>query len=382
MLQVHKEPFVKSVDFPKNPDNTDLGLQPSKRFQKTGMNLKQLSSILGLSQTTVSRALNGYPEVNEATRKTVLAAAAAHNYSPNLRAKSLATGRAHAIGHVIPTADHHEMVNPIFGDFIAGAGDVYSRNNYEMVLSVTDDDGETDVYRGLKTRRTVDGVVLHGPKMNDPRIALLKDLDMPFVVHGRASGIEEDYSWLDVNNRRAFRRAAEFLIDLGHIRIGLLNGLETMDFAHRRRRGYEDALASRGIPLDETIMRSDEMTEGFGYGATLELLNGANPPTALLVSSIITALGVRRAIEDSGLQMGRDVSVITHDDTLSYLANGTDVPIFTATRSSVREAGRELAKMLIEQINIPNSPPQTRLLEVELTVGASTGPAPAAAKQA
>ncbi|MCW1951443.1 MAG: substrate-binding domain-containing protein [Octadecabacter sp.] len=343
------------------------------------MNLKGLSEILGLSQTTVSRALNGYPEVSETTRKKILAVAAEHNYSPNARAKGLATGRSNAIGHVIPNATQHEMVNPIFGDFIAGAGEVYAANNYEMVLSIVADVDEEKVYRAFKTRGTVDGVILHGPKMNDTRIALLEEIGLPFVVHGRASGIDSDYSWLDVNNRSAFRRATDFLLDLGHRRIGLINGLETMDFAYRRRRGYEDALTARSMSLDTDLLRTDEMTEGFGYSSTTEMLNQPNPPTAFLVSSIISALGVRRALEERGLQMGRDVSVITFDDGLSYLANGADVPIFTATRSSVRDAGRALSEMLVAQINNPDAPLQKRLLEVELTVGRSTGPAPTSA---
>ncbi len=340
------------------------------------MNLKELSATLGLSQTTVSRALNGYPEVKEETREKVLAAALKHNYSPNSRAKGLATGRANAIGHVIPTANSHEMVNPIFGDFIAGAGEVYSANSYEMLLSIVADGAEEQVYRGYKARRTVDGVILHGPKMNDSRIKLLQDIDLPFVVHGRASGVETQYSWLDVNNRSAFRRATDFLADLGHRRIALINGLETMDFAYRRRTGYEDGMRARDLPLDPAHMRTDEMTESYGYTAACEMLDGPNAPTAFLVSSIISALGVRRALQDRGLRMGQDVSIVTHDDSLSYLANGADVPIFTATRSSVREAGRQLSQMLLELIERRNQGPQQVLLEAELTVGQSTGPAP------
>ena len=85
------------------------------------MNLKMLAAHLGLSQTTVSRALNGYPEVSEATRQRVVEAAQRLNYAPNQRAKGLATGRAMAIGHVIPVSKQHEMMNPVFGDFVAGA---------------------------------------------------------------------------------------------------------------------------------------------------------------------------------------------------------------------------------------------------------------------
>ena len=340
------------------------------------MNLKQLSESLGLSQTTVSRALNGYPEVSEATRNRVKLAAEQFNYRPSTRAKGLATGQALAIGHVIPVSNKHEMVNPIFGDFIAGAGETYARNGYEMILSIVDDQDEYDIYRGLKSRNAVDGIVVHGPRMNDERIALLNDIGLPYVVHGRASGIAAPYAWLDVNNRRAFQRAADFLFDLGHRRIALINGLEVMDFAHRRRMGYEDTLRGNGIPIDPSLTHAGEMTEELGFDKTKHMLVLPAPPTAIMVSSMIVALGVRRAIEEAGLVIGRDVSVITHDDALSYLRNGGDVPIFTATRSSVRDAGRQLAEMLIAQIQNPLLAPQTQLLEAELMVGQSTGPAP------
>ena len=340
------------------------------------MNLKELSQNLGLSQTTVSRALNGYPEVSPATRRRVEEAAKAFNYSPSTRAKGLATGQALAIGHVIPLSSKHEMVNPIFGDFIAGAGETYSRHGYEMILSIVDDAEERRIYEGLRSRRAVDGVIVHGPRMNDPRIKLLENLGLPFAVHGRASGHDRPYTWLDVNNRRAFERATDFLFDLGHQRIALINGLEVMDFAHRRRDGYTASLHAHDIPPDPALMRSGEMTEVFGYHSTRDMLSLQRAPTAILCSSLISALGVRRAIEERGLVMGRDVSVITHDDALSYLQNGGDVPIFTATRSSVRDAGRALAQMLLTAIEEPSLAPQTRLLEAELMVGSSTGPAP------
>lgn len=341
------------------------------------MNLKELANTLGLSPTTVSRALNGYPEVNEATRARVVAAARQHHYQPNTRAIRLATGRAMAIGHVITVSTKHEIVNPIFADFIAGAGETYLRRGYDMLLTVVTDADEPRAYRELKSRGTVDGIIVHTPKAKDPRIGLLHEIGLPFVVHGRATGAAEPYSWLDVNNRRAFQRATNFLIDLGHRRIALINGLEYMDFAIRRRSGYENAHQERGLVPDPALMRSDEMTETYGHRAALELLAQPDPPTAFLVSSMIPAIGVRRAIEERGLKLGRDASVITFDDELSYLRNGEDLPIFTATRSSVREAGRQAAAMLIDLIEDPAKEPLTRMFEAELMVGMSTGPAPA-----
>ncbi|MBC7736981.1 MAG: LacI family DNA-binding transcriptional regulator [Candidatus Saccharibacteria bacterium] len=340
------------------------------------MNLKELAAKLGLSPTTVSRALNGFPEVNEATRERVTAAARRHNYRPNARAIRLATGRALAVGHVIPLNTRNEIMNPIFADFIAGAGETYSRNGYDMILSVVADEAEEQTYRDLMSRGTVDGVIVHAPKTNDPRIRVLRDLGLPFVVHGRASGSDLDYNWVDVNNRRAFQRATEFLLDLGHHRIALVNGLETMDFALRRRAGFTDAYTLRHLTPEHGLMSSDEMTEINGHRAADRALSQAQPATAFLAASMLQGMGIRRANEGRGLHMGRDVSVIIFDDDLSYLRNGEDVPIFTATRSSVREAGRLSAEMLLALIADPDSPPQHRLLEAELILGQSTGPVP------
>ncbi len=346
------------------------------------MRLKELSATLGLSQTTVSRALNGYPDVNEDTRKRVLEAARRHGYRPDARARRLATGRAMAIGHVIATTSHHEIVNPVFADFIAGAGEIYARADYDMVISVVADADETRTYRELATSRRVDGIMVHAPLIDDPRVALLQGLGLPFVVHGRVSAATSAYSWLDVNNRRAFYRATEFLLDLGHRRVGLVNGLEAMDFAARRRAGYLAALDSRGIPADPRLMASHEMTEQFGYRAARAMLSEDDPPTAFLAASLISALGVRRAVEERGLVMGRDVSIVTHDDELSYFSAPDSVPVFTATRSSVREAGRLAAEMLLDLVQEPGGAPRHRLLEAVLTVGQSTGPAPRSSRAA
>lgn len=341
------------------------------------MTLKELSRLLGLSPTTVSRALNGYPEVREATRLRVQEAARRHNYVPNTRAQGLATGRAMAVGHVIPRTNRNEVVNPVFADFVAGAGEVYAEAGYDIVLKIVDDRDEAATYQALRTRGMVDGVLVHAPRAGDPRIAYLQDTGLPFVVHGRIPEEDESYSWVDVNNRGAFYRATAFLADLGHRRIALLNGPAEMDFARRRAQGYREALAAHGLAGDEALESFDEMSEQYGYREAARLLDGAAAPTAFLASALLPAHGVRRAVEERGLALGRDVSVIAFDDDLSYLRNGGEVPLFTAVRSSVREAGRRAAAILLDAIAEPGTPARGELLEAELTVGQSTGPAPA-----
>jgi LacI family transcriptional regulator len=339
------------------------------------MNLKQLAGLLGLSATTVSRALNGYPEVGVETRARVIAAARAHGYAPNQMAKRLATGRTLAIGHVIPLAEQ-QLINPVFADFIAGVGETYSAAGYDMLLSVVPEADEAEAYRQMAAQRKVDAVMVHAPRVIDPRIDLLVRLGLPFLVHGRDSRPQSEYCWLDMNNRRAFLRATEYLLDLGHRRIALLNGPETLNFAHRRRRGYEAALHQRGIAPDAGLVRSADMSEPGGHQAAFALLTGRDPPTAFLTSCMLAAFGVLRAVHDLGLELGRDVSILTHDDDLSFLQpSPATVPLFSATRSSVRAAGRRAAELLIARINGPDGPPVRELWEAELTLGRSTGPA-------
>ncbi len=340
------------------------------------MNLKELSEHLGLSQTTVSRALNDYPEVSESTRQRVKQAAAKGNYRPNMRAMSLATGKAMTIGHVIPVESSSDVVNPIFAEFVAGASRTYSQRGYELMLTIAEAKNEESIYRGIVAKRAVDGVMLHSPKRDDPRLALLDEIGLPFVVHGRVCDSNQQYNWIDMDNQAAFQQATQLLLDLGHHRIALINGQETLSFAWLRRLGYLEALHASNITEDPELMTSADLTETYGYQTTQKMLSRKSPPTAILVSSYIAALGVRRAIGQAGYRIGKDISVITHDDELSYFDNGGAVPQFTSTRSSVREAGIRAAEMLLQQIDKPSLAAQTQMVETKLTLGSSTGPCP------
>jgi LacI family transcriptional regulator len=337
------------------------------------MNLRELAELLNLSQTTVSRALNGYPEVSETTRKRVAEAARLHHYQPNARAKSLATGRSMCIGHVIPPVMHNQVGNVGFAEFIAGAGDVYRDKGYDMLVSIVPDDAEMQAYRNLVGRQSVEGFIVHAPLIDDPRISLLNELNLPFVVHGRSSKVECEYTWLDVNNRRAIERATAYLHELGHDRIALVNGEETMDFAWRRRSGYLSALEAAGIAPDPDLMTSADMTEPEGFDAARRMLGLPCPPTAFVCASIVSTLGVRRAVEARGLRVGTDVSIVCFDDAIAALPNGGPAaPTYTATRSSIRKAGRRCAEILIDRIENPGQPHVQELWEAELLLGQST----------
>ncbi len=338
------------------------------------MNLKELSTELRLSQTTVSRALNGYPEVSETTRQRVLAAAEQYGYRPSPVARQLATGRASALGIVFPV-ERNGLLDPHFVEFLAGVSETAGSNGFDILVSPTTAAKELATYERLTRNGTVDAVIVSGPMQHDPRIERLNGMDFPVVVHGRP---QADYAiaHLDIGNEDGFFQAAHFLLQLGHRRIALLNGDERLTFAQDRRHGVLRAFEAAGVAPSTDLMASGAMTMDNGYRFARDLLAAANPPTALLCSSVLVALGAQRAVVEAGLRVPEDVSIVAHDDEMPAFRADTMHPPLTTTRSSIRAAGARVAEMALARIE--GVPPETlvEIWPVELVVRASTAPPP------
>jgi LacI family transcriptional regulator len=339
------------------------------------MRLKELAKQLGLSQTTVSRALNGYPEVSEATRERVNEAARRLGYRPNANAIRLATGRVGAIGIALPL-ERSLHFGPHTAEFLSGIGERMAQDEIDILVAPIDADDEIPVHRRLAASKRVDAVVLSAPTPDDPRIKLLNDLGMPFVLHGRCE-VALPHAWLDIDNEGAFRRATSHLLDLGHRRIGMINGPADQTFAIHRERGYREALKERGIAADPRLIAAGRFTDENGFRQAQSMLDQKPRPTAILAGSMMTALGVFRAIRTSGLELGKDVSMIAHDDVFPYLNADNMVPSMSTTRSSIRAAGFRIGE-LIQQV-LAGKPVETvhELWPVELVLRESSGPPPA-----
>jgi LacI family transcriptional regulator len=338
------------------------------------MKLKDLADRLGLSQTTVSRALNGYPEVSEATRQRVADAARRYHYRPNQSARRLATGRAGAVGAVLQT-DRNLLLDPHYVEFLAGLGERLAEDEIDIVLSPTKGNDEVGSYRKIAAGTRVDALILSSPLIEDWRIKLLADLRVPFVLHGRTV-CSTPHAWLDIDNEGAFRHATKHLLDLGHTRIGLINGSSRFSYAAHRDRGFRAALGARGLVPEERFIAEGPMTDEVGYRFTERFLAEKPRPTAVLVSSMMMALGAFRAIRAAGLELGRDVSMIAHDDVFPFLNADRMVPTMSTTRSSIRAAGTRVAELLMEVL--AGAPPDSvhELWPVDLIIRGSTGPAP------
>ena len=340
-----------------------------------GVTLKHIAAELGLSPATVSRALNGFAEVNEETRARVAEAAERMGYAPNPMARRLVGGRSGLVGMVVPGVGD-VSADPSFMEVLAGLGAALTAHGLDLVLHVAPNQGDEAALSRLVRRNTFDGFIVIAPRVEDHRLAALREAGVPHVVHGRAGGREHPYDFYDIDNHAAGRMMAEHLVRLGHRRIALVNGPAHLAYASQRRAGHLAALTEAGIPVEDDLIPHDAPNHETGRRIASELLERAEPPTAFACSSTAIASGVYAAAHERGLEIGRDLSVVAHDDAPPHIRSQDFVPPLTVTVSPLTDACEPLAAMIARRIEDANAPTMGTVAPVRLVPRASTGPAP------
>lgn len=337
------------------------------------VNLKDIAQRVGVSVTTVSRALGGYDDVAEATRQKILRAAEELGYYPSVTARQLRKRRTDTVGFVIPTFGPR-FSDPFFSELLAGIGNEAARHHFDLLVCTRPPDSpeEEEAYRRLVDGRRVDGVLVVRTRVDDPRLAFLKQRNFPFVAFGR-SHTDEHLPYLDVDGRCGLYQAVRHLIDLGHRRIAYISAPLNLTFALHRLEGYRDALQEGGLEYNEELVLVGHLTEEDGYQAAHRLLALDRPPTAIAVANDLMALGALRAAHERGLAVGRDVAITGFDDIpLSAHAN----PPLTTVRQPIYEIGRRICQMLIQIISGEPLENYHVILEPTLIVRQSSGSAP------
>lgn len=340
-------------------------------------NLKDLAEHLKLSPATVSRALNGFPEVSAKTRRRVEEAAERLNYRPNPVAQRLATGRADAIGILFSTADHL-LANPIVTDLLTGISETAAEHGLAIHLFPIKAGEERSACERIVGSGAVDALVFLSPILDRPETADLAEIDFPVVCHGRPL-LGQSVASLSVDNLGAFAKGTAHLTGLGHRRIALLNGEEDYAYARDRRQGYLATLREAGLHIDQDLMAQGPQSFAEGYAAAGRMLDLPHRPTAFLCTSVLVATGAARAIVEAGLSVPGDVSLMAHDDVIAALPPEIAAPSLTVLRSSVRLAGRRVAEMAIERRQGTPASDLAEVWDVPLIPGASTAPVRTAA---
>ena len=332
--------------------------------------LKDLAAELGLSVTTVSRALAGYGDVAESTRSRVLDAAKKMGYFPDVTARRLQKGRTDTIGFVIPTSGPR-FSDPFFSELLAGIGNEAARHNFDLLVSTRPPDTveEQAAYRRMAEGRLVDGLLVVRTRVQDWRIDYLSGIAFPFVSFGR-SDLEADFPYVDEDGFHGFKLVIEHLIELGHQHIACISAPRDLMFSFSRAKGLAATLEQHGLSLPSEYCLVGNLTQQSGFEAMNELLDLPHPPTAVASCNDLMALGAISAAQRRGLVVGQDIAITGFDDI--PLAEHSH-PSLTTVRQPVYEIGRQICRMLIHMILGEELPTRHVLLQPELIVRESSG---------
>jgi LacI family transcriptional regulator len=332
--------------------------------------LKDLAAKLGLSITTVSRALAGYSDVAEATRQRVLQAAEEMGYVPDATARRLQKGQTDTIGFVIPTHGPR-FSDPFFSELLAGIGNEAARHSFDLLVSTRPPNTEEEqaAYRRMAEGRLVDGLLVVRTRVKDNRIDYLSKLGFPFVAFGR-SDLDVDYCYLDENGFRGMELVGQHLAAMGHERVGHISAPANLMFCADRRAGLEAILERHGVCIPPHYSIVSDLTQQGGFAAMNQLLDLSPPPTAVVAFNDLMALGAISAAQARGLVVGRDVAITGFDDI--PLAEHSHPPL-TTVHQPIYGIGCQICNMLIQVIQGKELEERHVLLEPQLVIRASSG---------
>ena len=333
----------------------------------THKTLEQIAQLAGVSRSTVSRVVNGHPNVRPEVRQHVQQIIRQVGYQPHAAARSLVTKRTHIVGLIIPRAVTNIFTDPFFPQLIRGMADTVNAHECHLMLSLfTGYTDEDRLYLQVLRSGTLDGVVVASTSLDDPLIPRLMADGISFVMVGRYP--DERVSYVDTDNVAASRMAVEHLLRLGHRRIATVAGPQNTSAGLDRLAGYRQALEARGLPTDVALIAEADYTEEGGRAAMQRLL--ARRPTAVFAASDMMAIGAMKAIKEAGLCIPQDVAVIGFDDL--PVASIVE-PALTTVRQPIDQLGATAADVLLNLIGQEVEAPQHVILPTQLVIRASCG---------
>lgn len=317
--------------------------------------MKDVASLAGVSIKTVSRVLNNEPHVQDTVREKVRAAVYQLGYVPSRSARSLRGNKSYSIS-LVSHSGENVYVNAIqFGAVLACQELGYSLQILlPPPLTGRPLDEIMSVFEKLSAPQRPDGFLLVSPLANDPTIdAALESLGIPAARVGPIN-IDVNGVVVQIDDFQATKEAVEYLIELGHKRIGFVRGSEEQSATHERFQGYCAALRAASLPIIPELIQSGEFSFETGLEAGEKLLSIDRPPSAVFASNDDMAAGVIMTAIKRGLSLPRDLSVVGFDD--SELAVRL-LPNLTTVRQPLRELGQVAISSLIKTISSKNKAP-------------------------
>jgi LacI family transcriptional regulator len=322
--------------------------------------LEDVAREANVSTASVSRVVNNKGYVSEEVRNRVMAALVRTGYVINRQARGLASGKSQVIGLVVP-----ELETSYFGEIIRGIDEELAAVGYDLMLYTTHHRKQREsAHVATLTAGLADGLLLVLPQDPGAYLESFRHRRFPYVLidHG---GIDETGPSVGATNVQGALDGADYLLRLGHRRIGFITGKMHMGCAVDRLTGYRLSLESAGIPYDAELVLEGDFHQPLGYQQACRLLALADRPTAIFASNDAMGFGVMEAVRDAGLRIGHDISIIGFDNVP---AASMVHPPLTTVRQPLNEMGRAATRMLLERIAAPDTPVERIDLPTELVV--------------
>ena len=320
--------------------------------------IKDIAKLANVSQSTVSKALNSRPDVSEYTRNRIVKIAEKHQFVPNAFGKGLKRRTTENIGVIFCRESQPLSGNPFYSRVLEGIEGELAINNYNLVLHLIPENYKVDLPKMVRERQ-VDGLILVGVLKQD-FINSIVSKNIPIVLVDPKI-LTENISQVLIDNEHGCYMATQYLIEKGHRRIGFISGpLERQSF-FQRYLGYKKALQFNDIPIEKELVQTGGLEEG--YENTMRLLRLPNRPTAIVSANDINAIYGIRAIQEMGLKVPDDVSIIGFDDIeLAKMSS----PQLTTIRVYKEEMGSIAVRLLLQHLRCEINKPVTSIVPTRL----------------
>lgn len=319
--------------------------------------IKDVAQLANVAPSTVSRVIANNPRISEKTKVRVRKAMTKLGYHPNFIARSLANQSTRIIGLVMPSSSNDYYQNPFFPTILQGLSEGAQENHYSLLLSTGKT--EDELYEGVVNMvqgGMVDGIILMYSRINDHILTYLRARAFPFVIIGKPYDYTEEITYVDNDNVLAAEQATDYLIQLGHERVGFIGGDVTLVMTLDRLSGYERALERAGIDRRmEYTLHEDFLHEG-GHAAAKRLLSINEPPTALVVSDDLMALGIVHSLRELGVRTPEEMSIVSFNNVLF---SELSLPALTSVDINIFDLGYQAAKGIIHMLQTGDAPAGT-----------------------
>jgi LacI family transcriptional regulator len=309
--------------------------------------IRDVAKKAGVSVTTVSRALNGYSDVNEKTRERIKAIAKELKYSPNLLARSLVMKKTKTIGLLVSGLRIEGSKDNFTYEVLCGVNDCAGQLGYELVLISTDSKKQQEkTYNQLVQERKVEGIILQGIKTDDPYLEEVLKSDIPCILIDIPKE-SDSVGYVTTDNRDGAKSAVTHLLDLGHKNIGMINGHSQAFVSQERLEGYQEALQEKGIAVNESYVADGAFLEEKAESETTKLLQKQPEITALFCASDLMAMGAIRAAKKMGRKLPEELSIVGFDN---IILSAYSTPSLTTIAQDRYQLGFEATKLLTDML--------------------------------